>query len=698
MLAGTILCILFLARNAFSLCGTTKACFQWQDREGTCEFSGYVPGGKKVILEPIESPHAFDQSSSLAQYAYFCDYGNTVVGSALDLTVFTTKVEKFAAKLSAALGVWGSIVGGFLYQEPTTANIIDGMNEAFDRLTEQINDQFYNMEEYVKQEILELEKKLMNNQYRSYVKQLNLCLEKLDRALFINCLIDAHDDSLKEQESFMSYRQQMETYWWGVFVAGDGISDKEIKLPDLYDSKQACFIACSKKMNEGYNGVTYGRGGGHEKECVCEINMVGVKTSDGSDEKWECAFIVGTGSFQDGDGIYLEQIKLPGLYETKQDCFRSCAEEKIRNSSYNGVTFGKVGKPNEKQCWCNVGMSGLRIQGGKYESAWLANLPSRRAKMCKCRGGDEYGDVCKDWDPDGIWCYVEDPDNCEHTTESGYYTGKYWSKEPCVDTYWLAIVDDVKYMEVEFLTFRNYAQLRMLMLMSIIATFDNTTDAEYPHAKEYYKIYLNHLREESDLYLRYANFVYDQILFMHNPGNNWVKSKLYCKDSWEESKWWQRTHCFCQFSPMLIDTDRCKETYNLFIQEWGFTHEGFCPCKDYDDREEFELIPPTHKVSEIDFDKTFPSYGVHRMYDENEENFVIYRDKATKSVVNFWNAEVISQLGVWKDILDGTLQKLEAVKSIDVMDLMYDQYKNKPAANDQQENEPDVYEEQKDEL
>jgi len=668
------------------------------DLEGTCKFSGYVPGGKRVILDPITSPHAMDQGNSLAQYAYFCDYGNTVTGAALDLASFGKKVGQYAEKLSAALGVWGAIVGGFLYEEPTTADIIDGVNSAFDRLTKQVNDQFDNMQEYVKQQILDLEKTLMNDKYKQYLNLFNLCLDYFDRVSLIGCLRNAHDESRSDQDSFMKYKEKMEAYYWWGFVAGAGISESQVKLPDLYDNKQSCFFACSKKMNEGYNGVTYGRGS-HEKECYCEKSMVGVRVSDGANVIWESAYLVGTGNFQQGGGQFLEHTGLPGLYETKQTCFRACAEEKIRNSSYNGATYGIVGGEREKKCFCNKGMYGVDKTDRRYESAWLADFPARWAKMCKCKGGDKHGYYCGEWDVDGTWCYVEDPKRCDDAIQSGTSDDLYWSKAAC--KYYLASVDEVKHMEVQFLTFRNYAQLRLLMLMTIVATFDNTTDAEYSNSTNLYKRYLNHLREESDLYIRYANFVYDQILFMHNACDGWVDSKLYCDQSHGLNKYWQYDYCHGQFSPMLIDTDTCTQAVYLFTKEWGTT--SHCPCDGYDNRERFALIPPTaDRVRDIDMPKTFTAYASYRMMDQNEENFYKYRKDATKSVVNFWTAEVISQLDVWKDILHGTLQKLEAVKSIDVNDLkiseMYDQHMNKPAANDKQEDESEIYEEQKDEL
>ena len=48
--------------------GDDYCCVRLEDTiEGTCEATGYVPGGNKVILEPIEAPEAVLQGKHLTK-------------------------------------------------------------------------------------------------------------------------------------------------------------------------------------------------------------------------------------------------------------------------------------------------------------------------------------------------------------------------------------------------------------------------------------------------------------------------------------------------------------------------------------------------------------------------------------------------------------------------------------------------------
>jgi len=745
MLLGPVICILFTVTNAM-LCPGKQGAYDWDNPSGICQFTGYVPGGNRVILQPISSPNADNQGRAIAQAANGCGYRTQVIGAVLDFGQYSKKFKAAAKVMSSCLGVWGSVVGGFLFKQPTTANVLDAMNSAFDKLTQEVNEQFYNMEEYVKQSILDLQKELMSDKYKKYQFLLNLCLDRFELNSIIDCLRNAHDESLADQGSFMRYKVQMQNSSWGSWHNGGAKKREEVQIENQ-PNRQSCFFACADRLKDNYNGVVYGQvGGPRERECYCQKEMTGFDAADGLDLIWQAALICGTGSFRRGDAVALEQEQLPGHYDSKQSCFRACFEKKLSNSSYNGATYGIIGGPREKDCWCNKGMSSWKVNLEWWESAFLANFPpvhwngdfrpglshykghpptehfignyntkqdcwracsgfvSRGEKhwqgvtfgrlggdrsgecwceyemdahgdyvnkwesaflsydggvQCQCIGGTETGAHCDEWDDDGTWCYVNSPNDCDDATPkdgSSYYASKRACASEVNETYYEPEVDDVKHMEVQFLTFRNYAQLRVLILISLIGTFENVTDVEYANAPDYYKIYLGRLQEELDLYIRYAEFIFNQIVHMRATTYEWFyttvvsgTSKDVIRSRMDE---WGGMECSGRFSQMLIETDLCKQTYWL-------NRQG---CKDY--KEIWDMVPPSESIGPVSFPDSFREYAKHRM---GVDAFSKYNEAETKTIVLYWTSQIMRHLPIWKEILTGALAKLEEVKDIDLM-------------------------------
>ena len=74
---------------------------------------------------------------------------------------------------------------------------------------------------------------------------------------------------------------------------------------------------------------------------------------------------------------------------------------------------------------------------------------------------------------------------------------------------WKPSVDDIKHMELQFNVYNNYVHLRMMILLSLYGEYQNKTESS---DRAMAKTYLNYLKDESALYKRYTQFVYDKIV------------------------------------------------------------------------------------------------------------------------------------------------------------------------------------------
>ena len=92
----------------------------------------------------------------------------------------TEKFPKWGKYLAGGLGVWGSVVGVVAnIGTPTPDDIIDACNKALAELTDEVNDQFTNMQAYVDQAILDEESQLMNLDYQQYHDYFTGCVDEV---------------------------------------------------------------------------------------------------------------------------------------------------------------------------------------------------------------------------------------------------------------------------------------------------------------------------------------------------------------------------------------------------------------------------------------------------------------------------------------------------------------------------------------
>ena len=101
-------------------------------------------------------------------------------GAIADIVELTEKFEPWAKFLAGGLGVWGSIVGVVAnIGTPTPDDIIDACNKALAELTEEVNQQFTNMQAYVDQAILNEDSQLMNLDYVQYHNYFTDCVNQV---------------------------------------------------------------------------------------------------------------------------------------------------------------------------------------------------------------------------------------------------------------------------------------------------------------------------------------------------------------------------------------------------------------------------------------------------------------------------------------------------------------------------------------
>eukprot|EP00111_Clytia_hemisphaerica_P022379 TCONS_00065764-protein len=183
--------------------------------KGTCYATGYVPGGNKVILEPIEAPQAVLQDHSIGIVANKLGYVLDTGGAMADIVALTEKFEPWGKFLAGGLGVWGSIIGVVAnIGTPTPDDIIAACNEALSELTDEVNQQFDNMQAYVDQAILQADKELMNLDYRQYHNYFTDCVNEVTEKDMWSCVQEAERLSGSDHAKFLRYEEKMNQEGW----------------------------------------------------------------------------------------------------------------------------------------------------------------------------------------------------------------------------------------------------------------------------------------------------------------------------------------------------------------------------------------------------------------------------------------------------------------------------------------------------
>jgi len=168
-----------------------------------CTFEGYVPGGNKITVAKIIAPVAKMQKNVFSGLAG--NLGKASVGaqhSTMLLKGFG-KLANIAPKLGPALGLFGvgfSLVKSFI--EPSPQDILDQANKAIADLTNEVNSRLDEMKGYVEEKTLELEKDLVNREYKSLFKLWANCVKEVTKEKVNECMEDAAKQIMASRPKF----------------------------------------------------------------------------------------------------------------------------------------------------------------------------------------------------------------------------------------------------------------------------------------------------------------------------------------------------------------------------------------------------------------------------------------------------------------------------------------------------------------
>ena len=171
-------------------CGSTNGTYQQvtvlmkgnQVKAEDCKYKGYIPGGGVKGIEPVATPVAKGFTSALGSVAGVIGQAAGAGRAATALAAVASSIEKVAKvakNLSAAFGVFAaafSIVSSFT--KPTPNDILDKVNVAFAQITKDINNRLTSMEGYADGRVIELEQKLIQNEFASMRRYLTSCIRE----------------------------------------------------------------------------------------------------------------------------------------------------------------------------------------------------------------------------------------------------------------------------------------------------------------------------------------------------------------------------------------------------------------------------------------------------------------------------------------------------------------------------------------
>ena len=197
--------------------GATFYLQQWMQETGVCTYTGYKPGGGKPNIQPITAPEANMGAKVVSQVAGLGSRGTILAMHATKLTEAFKKggatFLKIAPKLAPALGVFGAALGfvGAL-TSPTPQDILDEANKAIKELTDAVNDRLDKMKGYVDFKVIEMEKDLINREYRVMSNLFHNCIKEHTEEEVNRCMRDAERMASATSPKFMILDSKMKTY------------------------------------------------------------------------------------------------------------------------------------------------------------------------------------------------------------------------------------------------------------------------------------------------------------------------------------------------------------------------------------------------------------------------------------------------------------------------------------------------------
>lgn len=157
------------------------------DKSQQCSYKGYALGGVLSKISKInnKTPPQFETTVLQTALDYF-NKGSGVTAATLGAIDAVGDVLKAAPQMTAAIGCV-TVALGFLNKSPSPQDILNKVTESVNMLTEEVNVMMDQMKDYADVRDLQLEKRLMNNEYKQLFDQWVQCSRKFTQEESENC-------------------------------------------------------------------------------------------------------------------------------------------------------------------------------------------------------------------------------------------------------------------------------------------------------------------------------------------------------------------------------------------------------------------------------------------------------------------------------------------------------------------------------
>ncbi|XP_065652410.1 uncharacterized protein LOC136079803 [Hydra vulgaris] len=181
-------------------------------KHGFCFPEGYNGGKLEVEIKKISAPTAeleasffesfFDLSKKYSEsFKYLADEAKATLENNKRLKKFKSSISKLS-KVSRCLGMFGFAFGLLNdIEAPTHDDVLKATNTAIKKLTNEVNNKFTDMKDYVDNSILDLKRDIVENKYLFYKKMFKTCGEHYENKQLL-CVEKLFDDIESNSHSF----------------------------------------------------------------------------------------------------------------------------------------------------------------------------------------------------------------------------------------------------------------------------------------------------------------------------------------------------------------------------------------------------------------------------------------------------------------------------------------------------------------
>ena len=136
------------------------------------------------------------------------------------LKIFT----ETAPKLASSLGIFSAAFGLLELAKPSQSDLLRSVNKGFKKLADDVNNRLKKMEGYVDGKVIELEKRLMNREYKTLHRYWVDCVQQSNEKNSIDCMRRGHRFIHAHLPHFQ--------------ILADNFNSRSRVLPSYYDIKR----------------------------------------------------------------------------------------------------------------------------------------------------------------------------------------------------------------------------------------------------------------------------------------------------------------------------------------------------------------------------------------------------------------------------------------------------------------------------